>query len=784
MLKSSLFTLLAVAALSISAASQTQDPLPQQTTRDDIRTRQSPTTRDSLDRQDDGDDMSPTEDSDITTRPESGQPNEERTRVRIQQPNQQRPTEEDDDQNTILRREQVRPRRVEPREADIPFQLFVTGAIGSKLPIFGQELFQQENPAFTAMDKIPVPAEHIVGPGDELLIQVWGQVDGNYRALVDRTGAVYLRTVGTVHVAGLRYGQLENYLRSAMAQYYRNFEINVTLGKLRSIQVLVVGQVKRPGTYTISSLGNVVSALFASGGPKKRGSMRQIQLKRRGRLIANFDLYDLLTGGDESQDGTLLPGDVIYVPPVGQLVALAGSVNVPGIFELKDHTTLGDVIGYAGGLSNTAEGQSAIIEHIVDHHSRKAEKALLTSAGLQTELHDGDIVRFFDISGKFDETVTIRGNVAVPGHYPWRQGMRISDLIPDRDFLVTREHWKHRYQVTSEEQPKTARITETELKNRVKRPSAEINWTYAVIERFDPQKLTTQLLSFNLGRAIQGEQRDNLALEPGDIVTVFSQADAQVPLDEQSKFVHLEGEFNNAGVYQAESGETLRRIVTRAGGLTPKAYLYGAEFTRESTKTTQQARLDEYIRRLEQSVERSAQRPIAPNQEAERERIDSQRRLLDKMKQLKATGRVVLELKPDANTIDALPDLALEDGDRLVVPFQPATVSVIGSVYNENSFVYKTGKTVGSYLQAAGGATKEGDFGRAFVIRADGSTVSAQRFSGVWRQSFSNLKMMRGDTLVVPEKLDRGARMQGFKDWTQIFSQVGLGAAAIAVLLP
>ena len=194
--------------------------------------------------------------------------------------------------------------------------------------------------------------------------------------------------------------------------------------------------------------------------------------------------------------------------------------------------------------------------------------------------------------------------------------------------------------------------------------------------------------------------------------------------------------------------------------------------------------MDEYIRRLEQAVERSAQRPVAATGEAEKERVDAQRRLLEKMKQLKATGRIVLELRPDATNIDTLPDLALEDGDRLVVPFQPATVAVIGSVYNENAFVFKPGHTVGGYLQAAGGVTKEGDYHRAFVIRADGSTVSAQRFSSLWRQGFSTLKMMRGDTLVVPEKLDRGARIQGFKDWTQIFYQVGLGAAAIAVLVP
>ena len=175
----------------------------------------------------------------------------------------------------------------------------------------------------------------------------------------------------------------------AIARVFKNFELNVTMGQLRSIQVFVVGQIRRPGSYTVSSLSTLVNALFASGGPSKRGSMRRIVLKRQGKEVTTFDLYDLLANGDKSKDAQLLPGDVIYVPPVGPLVALAGSVNIPAIYELKEHDTLGDLLNDAGGMTTTAGGQRVIIEGIDDQHTRSATEVLINDKGMKTELQAG-----------------------------------------------------------------------------------------------------------------------------------------------------------------------------------------------------------------------------------------------------------------------------------------------------------------------------------------------------------------------------------------------------------
>ena len=698
------------------------------------------------------------------------------------------PAQEAAEQGNDSKKKSLRPEPPFPPEPDLEFQEFVANSLGVKLPIFGQNLFENVPSTFAPLDRVQVPADYIIGPDDELLIKAWGQVDVNWRAVVDRTGEVYIPQVGTFNVAGVRYGDLHDYLQAQLGRIFKNFQLSVSLGRLRSMQVFVVGQVKRPGSYTISSLSSLIDALFASGGPSKRGSMRRIQLKRDGNIVTTFDVYDLIVNGDKSKDARLQSGDVIYVPAVGPLVALLGSVNTPAVFELRDHSTLGEVVAYAGGLSSTAAGEHAVIERIENHQVRETDEFPLNQDGLARELADGDVVRFLPISLKFENTVTLRGNVAVPGRYPWREGMRVHDLIPDRDFLVTDEYWRRQNQLAVTPQTSDTRIGQVELKNDVKRVAAEINWQYAVIQRFDPRDLSSRLLPFNLGKAIEGDAEQNLTLQSGDVVTIFSQADIQVPIGQQSKFMHVEGEVRQAGVYQVQPGETLRHVITRIGGFTPQAYLYGAEFTRESTRVDQQQRLDEYVNDLDRSAQRSSAAAAYvgdPNDAAmAKAAADGQRVLVERMRGLRASGRIVLEIKPTATSADALPELVLEDGDRLRVPFRPSTVNVIGSVYNSSAFVFRSGKTVADYLRRAGGSTRNGDKGREFVIRADGSTVSRQQHTFL-SQNFDTLRLMPGDTIVVPEKLARGALVRAaVRDWATIFGQLGLAAGGIRAVFP
>ena len=329
-----------------------------------------------------------------------------------------------------------------PLDPPTEFQQMVANSIGKNLPIYGASLFRKPPSTFAPLNLVPVTPDYVIGPGDELLIQVWGQIALDSRYTVDRAGSIYVPQVGTLHVAGLTFAQVHDYLKAQFGRIYRNFDLNVNMGHLRSIQVFVVGQARRPGSYTISSLSTLTNALFATGGPMPAGSMRHILLKRDGKVIVDFDLYDLLEHGDKSHDARLLPGDVIYIPPVGPQVAVAGSVNAPAIYELKSaDSTVGDVLELAAGLSNVASGGKVRLERIDESHMRSISELSLDMQGRSTVLHDGDLLEVIAVADQYKDAVTLRGNVANPGRYAWHPGMRVLDLIPNQEALITRDYW-------------------------------------------------------------------------------------------------------------------------------------------------------------------------------------------------------------------------------------------------------------------------------------------------------------------------------------------------------
>ncbi len=327
------------------------------------------------------------------------------------------------------------------------FQQLVRGSLGKMLPVYGDSLFRRVPSTFAPLWFTPVTPDYVLGPGDQLVIRIWGQVNFNAELTIDRSGSVYLPKVGDVHVAGLPYSELQQHLHDAIGRIYRNFNLSVELGQLRSIQVFLVGQARRPGTYTVSSLSTLVTALFATGGPSVQGSLRDIQVKRGSEIVTHFDLYDLLINGDKSKDVPLLSGDVIYIPPVGPQVAVGGSVRVPAIYELKGPTSVSEILRFAGGLSTTASLERASIERIDGHKDRRTLDISLEGAGLETALRQGDILYVVPISPQFQNTVTLRGNVAVPGRFTWHPGMKLSEIVPDSKSLITRDYWERRNQL-------------------------------------------------------------------------------------------------------------------------------------------------------------------------------------------------------------------------------------------------------------------------------------------------------------------------------------------------
>lgn len=693
------------------------------------------------------------------------------------------------------------------------FQELVYITLNQDLPLYGYNFFQCVPSTFTAVDQVPILSNYVIGPGDQIFLRGWGQIDVDYNAYVDRGGNFYLPKVGTIYVAGLKFGELTGYLKSVLSKTYRNFELNVSLGALRSIPIYVVGQATRPGNYTVSALTTLVNAIFVAGGPSRQGSMRGVQLRRNGRVIGEFDLYNLLLRGDTSRDLGLQAGDVIYFPTIGPLVAIGGSVNTAAIFELKatkrqgtpaiaplpqdallevgqamsvqqsqGRTTLKDLLGFAGGLSTTASNQQVTLERIEGRSVRRVDEFDFDSTTLNRAVQDGDVVIVAPISLKFDNAVTLRGNVARPARYPWRPGMRVSDLISSPDDLIPKTFYAGRNLLGLEEAPN----------QQIKPEGNEINWDYAAIERIEKPDLTTRLLTFNLGLAVR--QRDpvqNLLLQPGDVVSVYSKSEVRVPQNKQRRYVRLEGEFNYPGVYQALPNETLRQLVARVGGLTPNAYLYGASFYRESVRATQQRGLDEAAAKLEAQITTTAGEGPRRTEDADKfnARINSQRQLVGQLRTTKAAGRLVFNSPQLIKRGEDLPDLPLEDGDGLVIPFQVNVVTVAGQVYNQNAFIHQSGESVGYYLNRAGGITKSADYDSAYIIKADGSVLSRRQtnipggFLGIGAaNTFESIRLMPGDAVVVPEQLTTYDGVAELKDISQIIFSFAVAAGSLATI--
>ncbi len=738
------------------------------------------------------------------------------------------------------------PLRAPKPQAPSQFQRFVQEGTGKLLPHFGASLF--ENPqAYAADSAAPAPGEYVLGPGDEVRVQIWGAVDFAGNQTLDRNGQISLPKVGALNLGGVQVKDLEASLRKQVATVFTNVSVNAALGKLRGITVYVVGQAQQPGTYNLNSLSTLVNAVFASGGPGANGSMRAIELKRGGKTITSLDLYDFIAKGDKSRDAALQPGDVIMIPPAGPRVALTGATDHSAIYELRQGTTVQDVLALGGGVPALASAQKALIERIDTTQAqapRQVQNLTLNAQGLAQPLRDGDVITLLAISPAFANAVTLQGTVAQPLRHAFVPGMRVQDVIPDREALITPDYYRRKNQlvqnrtaslkaqgltpaqiqaiekaqqlpdelslatdIITQQQGSNALGTDTRagssIIDRVRGQVDQINWDYAVVERLNKAELRTELIPFNLGKAVlQKDPAHNLVLQAGDVITIMGSNDVQLPAERRIRLVRVEGEVAAPGVYPAQPGETLPQLLQRVGGLTSGAYLYGTEFTRESVRKQQQQNLDQVIRRLEAQGQ-SASATLAANLTGERaaqaqtlqqQQMQQQQAQIARLKALKSKGRVALEINPSsweprprdsasAALLQHLPAIPLEDGDAILVPSLPAFVSAAGSVNNENVMVYKPGKTVGDVMRAASLA-EDADASEAFVLRADGSVLS--RKATGWFSTFDGTQVMPGDTLIVPPKVDRESSynfvVRGLRDWTQIFSNLGIGAAAIKTL--
>lgn len=310
-------------------------------------------------------------------------------------------------------------------------------ATKQKLKQFGYDLFAGSPTTFAPATDIPVPVDYIIGPGDTVMVQLYGKENATHELTVNREGVIQFPEIGPITVAGQTFQELKAYLTDIVSRQMIGVKASITMGALRSIRIFVLGEAYRPGSYTVSALSTMTNALFVSGGITKVGSLRNVQLKRKGKLIGTLDLYDLLLRGDTSNDQRLLPGDVIFIPAIGKTVGISGEVKRPAVYELRNENSVQQAVKLAGGYLPSAYPSASRIERISEKGNRTiVDVDLTTQQGKSQPLRNGDVLQVYSVLDKMEGVVLLSGHVHRPGGFAWKPGMRVSDVIDSYDALM------------------------------------------------------------------------------------------------------------------------------------------------------------------------------------------------------------------------------------------------------------------------------------------------------------------------------------------------------------
>ena len=426
---------------------------------------------------------------------------------------------------------------------------------------FGYDLFDHPISTFAPSTDVPVPSEYVVGPDDEFAVQLYGSKNAAFRLVVGRDGRVSFPELGPISVGGQTFASVKAQIESRVQRQMIGVHANVTMGDTRTIRVFVLGDAKWPGSYTISGLGTITSALFAAGGVQPVGSLRNIELKRHGEIVRRLDLYDLLIHGNTTDDTHVLPDDVIFIPPIGPTVTVDGEVHRPAIYEIRNETSIGDAVQLAGGLTPEADTAKLALTRIDANLRRVVLQVDLSAAtGRSEAVRNGDSLRVPLLRPTFDSAVVVQGYVYTPGAFAYHDGMRLTDVLRSVDDL---------------------------------KPNADLH--YVLIRRELPPDRRVTVLSADLAAALRapGSAAD-IALTARDRLTVFdlqSSRDGVIrPLLEDLKLqssislpdevVHIDGRANAPGDYPLEAGMTIRDLIRAGGGLSDAAYGGTAELAR------------------------------------------------------------------------------------------------------------------------------------------------------------------------------------------------------------
>ena len=552
----------------------------------------------------------------------------------------------------------------------------VRAAAGGKSGVFGVDVFQRTTTQFLPLLAGPVPADYKLGPGDQLVLILTGDVELAYTLQVTREGFILVPQVGQLFVSNLTLDQLRDLLYARLGRVYSGVRrspnattrFDISVANVRANQAYVVGEVAQPGAYQISSLGTVLTALYAAGGVTERANLRAVEVRRFGKVIATLDLYDYLLRGDTKSDIRLETGDVVFVAVHGPRVDLTGAVRRPATYELKAGETLADLIGAAGGFRPEAARERIKIVRVVPPGERGTQATARVAidvplaAGLPPgfRLEDGDVVQVDALADATDEyVVAVTGMVQQAGRYPWRPGMTVRDLM-----LLARGPRLGADLREAEIARLPADRARGELATTVRVP---LDSSYLIDRDSAGRFIGPPGLPF----AASGTTPE-VPLEPYDNVLILKQ-----PEFELQRTVTIVGEVHYPGAYALKTkGDRLAELIQRAGGLTPQAYADGIRFYR----------------------------------------------------QVNGAGRINIDLPNALRDAASRDNVILQPGDSLFIPEYIPSVRVAGAVNAPGSVLYKKGAGLGYYIDAAGGFAYTADKGRASVRYADGEVHTRHKF--------------------------------------------------------
>ncbi|MEJ0005353.1 MAG: SLBB domain-containing protein [Steroidobacteraceae bacterium] len=429
------------------------------------------------------------------------------------------------------------------------------------LKSFGYDLFERDPSTFSPVTNVPVPSDYVVGTGDQLQVQLYGNTNRNLSLVVDRDGRVNFPELGPINVAGQRFSSVKEDLEQRVGRQMIGVKASVSMGDTRAIRVFVLGEAQVPGSYSISGLGTMVSALYAAGGIKRIGSLRDVQLKRGGTVVRHLDLYNLLLRGDTTDDAKLLPGDVVFIPALGETASVDGEVNRPAIYEIRPGATVAELVKLADGVTPEADNNQAQLTRIDERSQRRVIAVNLTAAASAAQtLRNGDLLRVSRLKPTLDAGVRVQGHVFTPGAVAWHQGMKLTDALQSVDDL---------------------------------RPDADLH--YVLIRRELPPDRHVVAVSADLAAALaRPDSAANLLLLARDEITVFDfqtgreriiqpllddlrlQGDSSRP----ASIVRVDGRVKVPGEYPLEQGMRVRDLIRAGGSLADSAYGGLAELAR------------------------------------------------------------------------------------------------------------------------------------------------------------------------------------------------------------